>query len=226
MKVIINERQLRRLIREYQEVGEVDTKGTYFGSERSWKKDLYKGFNNQEREKIGLDNDIKVSFELVRDSGGIKTYKVTFSGSKYEEILNSFSDDDRETINKEDMFITVDDRVSGSNVEIYGLNQIHFPKGIHPLLRGRNLGNKVYKEFIKLIGYTISFGNTKEFRNQLRKLAEDSEFESVLCGSKSEGWILIFDRNWSGNKNEILKIFKENICNPEWEIRSDIPITN
>jgi len=128
-------------------------------------------------------------------------------------------------INEYIPIIKVENMVRGKNFILNDLNAIHFATGIHPLLRGRDLGHKIYKEFIKKIGYTISFGNTKEFRNQLRKLAEDSEFESVLCASTSEGWILIFDRNWGGDKNKIYEIFKEKICNPEWEFRSDLDIT-
>jgi len=219
MRIIISERQLTRLVRE------VDTKGTYFGSERSWKKELYKGFKNQEKEKIGSKSDINISFEFIREVDGRKSYKVIFSGSDYEEILNSFSDEERKEINNYSSIIVVDNEVRKmGSVGIKGLNQIHFQNGIHPLLRGRDLGNKVYKEFIKMIGYTIGYGATKELRNQFRKLAEDSEFESLICSSSSDGWVLIFDKNWSGNKNEISKIFKEKICNPDWEFRSDIVI--
>lgn len=211
MKIIINERQLRRLVREYQdEIEEIDTTGTYL-----------------DREKIGTSYD-KNKLTLVSRFGNVfkdapttsdKSYGLEFIEDRKNMYVVNFPSDFGSKYYSED--INFDDLFTIPLILMHNgfpTNRIHFLGGIPNQLKGTGLGYVIYKEFIKFLGWASSTSDSSESAMVIwSKLVNDPDFYSFLINGDEESKIFVI---YKKTDKDIVDIVKSNIELSDIKIKS------
>lgn len=231
MKIRINESQLKRLIKEYKEIGEIDVQGTYLEKPNM---DYYRKRDIGDTFASDYGNVFKDEPITKSDSYGLKfipegnnSYKIKFPtnfGLKHFPSRVGSVDDGlygnehygmeisamKKT--KNNIIKNVDEILDDWNISIQTegepANRIHFMGGIPPILMGTGLGYFIYQEFIKYLGWGSSTSSVSaESQKIWVKLINDPDFYSFyIQGKKSTRIFAIY----KGTDKDVVKIVDDN----------------
>ena len=200
MKKIIRLTESDLVILVKNMIKEINTENSYIDNYKN--ADSYKTKNTNFFDKSPYSEFTDYGIEFI-DSGRKGLYQVLlFKGliAKFYSFFAQFDDE----IKKE-----IIESLGRVYIEASGeFNRIHFREGIHPYLKGIGLGYIIYEAFIKYLGFASSSESaTPDSRKIWKKLLNDPDFHGIVCGDETQGKVLIFDKQYNKDVQNIANEF-------------------